>query len=244
MNEGIDNLEPMNRFDIDGIQLDDTLLSEVQEEREDIYEDDDVFSEDELDFDSDNDEMDEEINMASSQETNHQVSRTPSSQGSTNASNVPTSRKIRKSRGKFKGLETFKKIKGYNNAKLLVQIDMEFRRQFGENTDGLVGEIARLETVKDKLEELASQSCHSLVASTPEEVLSFVVGQRSGHVRGQGCGPRPPSKSVAIAATIAGLQSQVKEKEERMIQMEEIISKQREDLNKIQEKLDRQHEEM
>ncbi|MQL85724.1 hypothetical protein Taro_018248, partial [Colocasia esculenta] len=100
------------------------------------------------------------------------------------------------------------------------------------------------ETVKDKLEELASQSCDSPVASTPEEVLSSVVGQRSGHVRGRGCGPKPPLKSATTAATIAGLQSQVKDKEERMIQMEEVISKQREDLDKIQEKLDRQHEEM
>ncbi|MQM20873.1 hypothetical protein Taro_053903 [Colocasia esculenta] len=288
--------------------------------------------------------------MASSKGTNHQVSQIPSSQGSTNASNVPTSSKIRKSLGKFKGLETFKKIRAYNNAKLPVQIDMEFRRPFGENADGLVGEIARLvtlcasfdvsywrdvpedrkdkiyeklldkfelkvgdevcndiyirkiiyeiagrryrdvrctlyhhyqsyatdeerlqnppqdinanewawlamsernkvnrskqETVKDKLEELASQSCDSPVASIPEEVLSSVVGQRFGHIRGRGCGPRPPSKSVATAATITGLQSQVKDKEERMIQMEEIISKQREDLDKIQEKLDRQHEEM
>ncbi|MQM19238.1 hypothetical protein Taro_052240 [Colocasia esculenta] len=67
--------------------------------------------------------------------------------GSTNASNVPTSSKIRKSRGKFKGLETLKKIRGYNNAKLHVQINMEFRRSFGENADGLVGEIARLVTL-------------------------------------------------------------------------------------------------
>ncbi|MQL76995.1 hypothetical protein Taro_009405 [Colocasia esculenta] len=100
------------------------------------------------------------------------------------------------------------------------------------------------ETVKDKLEEFASQSCHSPVASTPEEVLSSVVGQRSGHVRGRGCGPMPPSKLATTVATIVGLQSQVKDKEERMIQMEEIISKQRDDLDKIQEKLDRQHEEM
>ncbi|MQL96728.1 hypothetical protein Taro_029408, partial [Colocasia esculenta] len=334
---------------------------------------------------------------------------------STNASNVPTSSKIQKSQGKFKGLETFKKIRAYNNVKLPVQIDMEFRRPFGENADSLVGEIARLvtlcasfdvsywrdvpedrkdkiyekllvnvysclsefdillelyshliiyiskcvqdkfelkvgdevcndihirkniyeiagrryrdvrctlyhhyqsyatdearlqnppedinanewawlvnyfgsskfkamsernkvnhskqvishvtgrrsfkqvswterneegeepaahelwrlthqkkdgawgsehsrevyETVKDKLEELASQSCDSPVASTLEEVLSSVVGQRSGHVRGRGCGPKPPSKSATTVATIAGLQSQVKDKEERMIQ--------------------------
>ncbi|MQM10192.1 hypothetical protein Taro_043081, partial [Colocasia esculenta] len=37
-------------------------------------------------------------------------------------------------------------MRGYNNAKLVVQIDMEFRRPFGENTDDLVGEIARLVT--------------------------------------------------------------------------------------------------
>ncbi|MQM04581.1 hypothetical protein Taro_037385, partial [Colocasia esculenta] len=42
---------------------------------------------------------------------------------------------------------------------------------------------SKRETVKDKLEELASQSCDSPVASTPEEVLSSVVGQRSGHIR-------------------------------------------------------------
>ncbi|MQL85918.1 hypothetical protein Taro_018441, partial [Colocasia esculenta] len=111
-------------------------------------------------------------NMSSSQKTNHQVSRTPSSQGSTNAYNVPPNSKIRKSRGKFK------------------------------------------------------------------------VGQRFGHVSGRGCGPRPHSKSAATIAIIVGLQSQLKEKEERMIQMEEIISKQREDLDKIQETLDRQREEM
>ncbi|MQM00266.1 hypothetical protein Taro_032994 [Colocasia esculenta] len=38
-------------------------------------------------------------------------------------------------------------MRGYNNAKLPVQIDMEFRRPFGENTDDLVGEIARLVTL-------------------------------------------------------------------------------------------------
>ncbi|MQL86227.1 hypothetical protein Taro_018756, partial [Colocasia esculenta] len=69
-----------------------------------------------------------------------------SSFGSTNASD-PTSSKIKKSRGKFKGLETLKKMRGYNNAKLHVQIDMEFRRPFGENIDDLVGEIARLVTL-------------------------------------------------------------------------------------------------
>ncbi|MQM19640.1 hypothetical protein Taro_052648, partial [Colocasia esculenta] len=140
------------------------------------------------------------------------------------ASNVPKSSKIRKGRGKFKGLETFKKIRGYNNAKLPVQIDMEFRRPFGENADGLVGEIARL-----------AMSERNKVSRSK---------QRSGHVRGRGCGPRPPSKSATTTTTIAGLQSQVKEKEERMVQMEKIVSKQKEDLNKIQEKLDRQHEEV
>ncbi|MQM02750.1 hypothetical protein Taro_035517 [Colocasia esculenta] len=108
--------------------------------------------------------------------------------------------------------QTFKKIRGYNNAKLHVQIDMEFRRPFGENANSLVSEIARLvtlcvsfdvpywrdvpedrkdkiyekllESVKDKLEELASQSCHSLVASTPKEVLNSMVRLGSGHVRG------------------------------------------------------------
>ncbi|MQM08646.1 hypothetical protein Taro_041510 [Colocasia esculenta] len=105
-------------------------------------------------------------------------------------------------------------MRGYNNAKLPIQINMEFIRPFGENTDDLVGEIARLETVKDKLEELASQPCDSPIASTPEEVLRLVVGQRSHYVRGRGCGPRPPSKSVVTTATIAGLQAQLKDKDE------------------------------
>ncbi|MQL91992.1 hypothetical protein Taro_024614 [Colocasia esculenta] len=74
------------------------------------------------------------------------IRQTNDRRGSTNAS-APTSSKIRKSRGKFKGLETLKKMRGYNNAKLVVQIDMEFRRPFGENTDDLVGEIARLVTL-------------------------------------------------------------------------------------------------
>ncbi|MQM07050.1 hypothetical protein Taro_039882 [Colocasia esculenta] len=89
------------------------------------------------------------------------------------------------------------------------------------------------ETVKDKLEELASQPCDSSVASTPEEVLSLVVGQRSGYVRGRGCGPRPPSKSAVTTATIAGLQAQVKDKDERISQMEELISKQKEEVAQI-----------
>ncbi|MQL73482.1 hypothetical protein Taro_005827 [Colocasia esculenta] len=38
-------------------------------------------------------------------------------------------------------------MRGYNNAKLPIQIDMEFRRPIGENTDDLVGEIARLVTL-------------------------------------------------------------------------------------------------
>ncbi|MQL77421.1 hypothetical protein Taro_009822 [Colocasia esculenta] len=204
-------------------------------------------------------------------------------------------------------------MRGYNNAKLTVQIDMEFRRPFGENTDDLVGEIARLvtlcasfdvpywrdvpedrktkiyeklldkfelkvgdeamsernkvnrskqvishitgrrsfkqvswaeEAVKDKLEELASQPCDSPIASTPEEVLSLLVGQRSGYVRGRGCGPRPPSKSVVTTATIAGLEAQVKDKDERISQMEELISKQREEVAQIQEKLFKQKEEV
>ncbi|MQL99229.1 hypothetical protein Taro_031952 [Colocasia esculenta] len=100
------------------------------------------------------------------------------------------------------------------------------------------------ETVKDKLEELASQPCDSPVASTPEEVLSLVVGQRSGYVRGRGCGPKPPSKSVVTTATIAGLQAQVKDKDERISQMEELISKQREEVAQIQEKLFKQKEEV
>ncbi|MQM23569.1 hypothetical protein Taro_056635, partial [Colocasia esculenta] len=305
--------------------------------------------------------------------------RGPLESGSTNASD-PSRSKIRKSRGKFKGLETLKKMRVYNNAKLPVQIDMEFRRPFGENTDDLVGEIARLvtlcasfdvpywrdvpedrkikiyeklldkfelrvgdevcndihirkiiyeiagrryrdvrsilyrhyqsyatdeerlqnpledinanewawlvnyfgsqkfkcneggeppahelwrlthqkkdgswgseqsrhvyETVKDKLEELASQPCDSPVASTPEEVLSLVVRQRSGYVRGPGCGPKPPSKSAVTTATIAGLQAQVKDKDERISQMEELISKQREDMAQIQEKLFKQKAEV
>ncbi|MQL99146.1 hypothetical protein Taro_031865 [Colocasia esculenta] len=209
-------------------------------------------------------------------------------------------------------------MRGYNNAKLHVHIDMELKRPFGENIDHVVGEIARLvtlcasfdvpywrdvpedrktkiyeklldkfelrvgdevindihirkiiyeiagrryrdvqstlyrhyqsyatdedclqnpledinankwawlvnyfrsqnfkETVKDKLEEFASQPCDSPVASTPEKILSLVVGQRSGYVRGRGCGPRPPSKSVVTIATIARLQAQVKDKDER-----------------------------
>ncbi|MQL74047.1 hypothetical protein Taro_006405 [Colocasia esculenta] len=297
--------------------------------------------------------------------------------GSTNASD-PSSSKIRRSRGKFKGLETLKKMRGYNNAKLHVQIDMEFRRPFGENTDDLVGEIARLvtlcasfdvpywcdvpedrkikiyeklldkfelkvrdevcndihirkiiyeiagrryrdvrstlyphyqsyatdedrlqnppedvnanewawlvnyfgsqkfkamsernkvnhskqvishitrrksfkqvswaeETVKDKLEEIASQPCDSPVASTPEEVLSLVVGQRSGHVRGRGCGPKPPFKSAATIAKIAGLETQVKDKDERISQMEELISQQKEEVAQIQEQLCKQKAEV
>ncbi|MQL98234.1 hypothetical protein Taro_030937, partial [Colocasia esculenta] len=100
------------------------------------------------------------------------------------------------------------------------------------------------ETVKDKLEELASQPCDSPVASTPDEVLSLVVGQRSGHVRGRGCGPKPPSKSAATTATIAGLQAQVKDKDDRISQMEELISQQREEVAQIQEKLFKQKEEV
>ncbi|MQM06685.1 hypothetical protein Taro_039514 [Colocasia esculenta] len=70
MSEDIDELVPMNRTDIDGVRLDTTLLGIVQEDKEAIYEDDDLLTE-----------------------------------GSTNASD-PTSSKIRKIRGKFKGLET------------------------------------------------------------------------------------------------------------------------------------------
>ncbi|MQL72121.1 hypothetical protein Taro_004446 [Colocasia esculenta] len=100
------------------------------------------------------------------------------------------------------------------------------------------------ETVKDKSEELASQPCDSPIASTPEEVLSLVVRQRSGYVRGRGCGPRPPSKSAVTTATIAGLQAQVKDKDERISQMEELISKQREEVAQIQEMLFKQKEEV
>ncbi|MQL71457.1 hypothetical protein Taro_003780, partial [Colocasia esculenta] len=100
------------------------------------------------------------------------------------------------------------------------------------------------ENVKDKLEELASQPCDSPVASTPEEVLSLVVGQRSGYVRGRGCGPRPSSKSVVTPTTIVGLQVQVKDKDERILQMEELISKQREEVAQIQEKIFKQKEEV
>ncbi|MQM06856.1 hypothetical protein Taro_039687 [Colocasia esculenta] len=158
-------------------------------------------------------------------------------------------------------------MKGYNNSKLPVHMDMECRRPFGENdkfelkvgdeicNNAHVREIiyeiacrryrdirrtyyshyqayetdeARLqnppndamsernkanrskqltshETVRDKLEESSSQSC-SLAAPTLEKVLTSIVGQRSGHIRGRGCGPRPTPKSVVTAATIAGLQ--------------------------------------
>ncbi|MQM03950.1 hypothetical protein Taro_036741 [Colocasia esculenta] len=233
--------------------------------------------------------------MANSQENNRQIGQMPSIEGSTNECDLPTSSKVRKGRGKFKGIEIFKKMKGYNNSKLPVQIDMECRRPFGENVNGLVGEISRLvfiyasfdvsywrnvpedrkskiyekiwamsernkanrskqlishvigrksfkqtswqerneegeeppahelwrlthqkkdgsweseysrqvyETVRDKLEESSSQSC-SLVAPTPDEVLTSIVGQRSDHIRGRGCGPRPTPKSVVTAATIA-----------------------------------------
>ncbi|MQM04766.1 hypothetical protein Taro_037573 [Colocasia esculenta] len=61
MSEDIDELVSMNRTDIDGLRIDTTLLGVVQEEREVIYEDDDLLTEDELDFDSDNNEIDEEI---------------------------------------------------------------------------------------------------------------------------------------------------------------------------------------
>ncbi|MQL83263.1 hypothetical protein Taro_015762 [Colocasia esculenta] len=241
--------------------------------------------------------------------------------GSTNECDLPTSSKVRKGRGKFKGIEIFKKMKGYNNSKLPVQIDMECRRPFGENVNSLVGEISRLvsiyasfdvpywrnvpedrkskiyekiwdkfelkvgdeicnnahrneegeeppahelwrlthqkkdgslgseysrqvyETVRDKLEESSSQSC-SLAAPTPDEVLTSIVGQRSGRIRGRGCGPRPTPKSVVTAATIAGLQAQVKNKDEEISQMKEMISKQCEDMAVIQEKLENQREEL
>ncbi|MQL84453.1 hypothetical protein Taro_016965 [Colocasia esculenta] len=288
--------------------------------------------------------------MANSQENNRQIGQMPSIEGSTNECDLPTSSKVRKGREKFKGIEIFKKTKGYNNSKLPVQIDMECRRPFGENVNGLVGEISRLvsiyvsfdvpywrnvpedrkskiyeknwdrfelkvgdeicnnahamsernkanrskqlishvtgrksfkqtswqerneegveppphelwrlthqkkdsswgseysrqvyETVRDKLEESSSQSC-SLAVPTPDEVLTSIVGQRSGHIRGRGCGPRPTPKSVVTAATIAGLQAQVKNKDEEISQMKEMISKQCEDMAVIQEKLENQRE--
>ncbi|MQM02449.1 hypothetical protein Taro_035216, partial [Colocasia esculenta] len=99
------------------------------------------------------------------------------------------------------------------------------------------------ETVRDKLEESSSQSC-SLAAPTPEEVLTSIVGQRSGHIRGRGYGPRPTPKSIVTAATITGLQVQVKNKDEEISQMKEMISKQCEDMAMIQEKLENQREEL
>ncbi|MQL76725.1 hypothetical protein Taro_009117 [Colocasia esculenta] len=197
---------------------------------------------------------------------NMKTSRTEVPSRSTNECDLPTSSKVRKGRGKFKGIEIFKKMKGYNNSKLPVQIDMECRRPFGENRneegeeppahelwrlthqkkDGSWGsEYSRqvYETVRDKLEESSSQSC-TLAAPTPDEVLTSIVGQRSGHIRGRGCGPRPTPKSVVTAATIAGLQAQVKNKDEEISQMKEMISKQCEDMAVIQEKLENQREEL
>ncbi|MQL87691.1 hypothetical protein Taro_020238 [Colocasia esculenta] len=141
MSEEIDELVPMNRTDIDGVQLDTTLLGVVQEEREAIYEDDDLLTDDELDFDSDNNEIDEEIAMSEKNNGNHSK-------------------------------------------------------------------------------------------------------QRSGYVRRRGCDPKPPSKSGVTIVTIAGLQAQVKDKDERISQMEELISKQREEVAQIQAKLFNQKEEV
>ncbi|MQM18060.1 hypothetical protein Taro_051044 [Colocasia esculenta] len=101
-----------------------------------------------------------------------------------------------------------------------------------------------METIKDKLEEIASQSCDSLVALTSEEVLTLVVGQRSDHVTGRGYGPRPPSKLAVTTATISGLEAQVTDKHERISQMEELILKQREEVAQIQEKLFKQKKEV
>ncbi|MQM18899.1 hypothetical protein Taro_051901 [Colocasia esculenta] len=100
-------------------------------------------------------------------------------------------------------------------------------------SDGNKVNRSKQETIKDKLEELASQPCDSPVTSTPEEILSLVVGQRSGYVIERGCGPRPPSKLVVTTTTIVGLQAQVKDKDERISQMEELISKQREEVVQI-----------
>ncbi|MQL76765.1 hypothetical protein Taro_009184 [Colocasia esculenta] len=99
------------------------------------------------------------------------------------------------------------------------------------------------ETVRDKLEESSSQSC-SLAAPTPEEVLTSIVGQRSGHIRGRGCGPRPTPKSVVTTTTNVGLQVQVKNKDEEISQMKEMISQQCEVMAVIQEKLENQREEL
>ncbi|MQL91994.1 hypothetical protein Taro_024613 [Colocasia esculenta] len=80
--------------------------------------------------------------------------------------------------------------------------------------------------------------------SRSKQVLSLVVGQRSGYVRGRRCGLRPPSKSAVTTATIAGLQAQVKDKDEIISQIEKLISKQREEVAQIQEKLFKQKEEV
>ncbi|MQL95666.1 hypothetical protein Taro_028339 [Colocasia esculenta] len=122
----------------------------------------------------------------------------------------------------------------------------EFWRLTHQKKDGSWGsEYSRqvYETVRDKLKESSSQSC-SLAAPTPDEVLTSIVGQRSGQIRGRGCGLRPTPKSVVTAATIAGLQAQVKNKDEEISQMKEMISKQSEDMAVIQEKLENQREEL
>ncbi|MQL99530.1 hypothetical protein Taro_032253 [Colocasia esculenta] len=95
---------------------------------------------------------------------------------------------------------------------------LRFRKRAEPETSQIVCfvPIDLQEIVKDKLEEFASQSCDSQVASTLDKVLSLVVGQRSGYVRGRGCGPKPPSKSAVTTATIVGLQAQVKDKDERI----------------------------
>ncbi|MQM09818.1 hypothetical protein Taro_042691, partial [Colocasia esculenta] len=143
-------------------------------------------------------------------------------------------------------LEAKKIFKLVEDAQIKLYPAHELWRLTHQKKDGSWGsEYSRqvYETVRDKLEESSSQSC-SLAAPTPDEVLTSIVGQRSGHIRGRGCGLRPTLKSVVTAATIAGFQAQVKNKDEEISQMKEMISKQCEDMAVIQEKLENQREEL
>lgn len=69
-----------------------------------------------------------------------------------------------------------------------------------------------------------------LVIPNSQEVLTTVLGERSGYVRGRGYGPKPPPKSTVIAATMASFQSQLKAKDDRLMEMEQKMRTMREEL--------------
>lgn len=100
------------------------------------------------------------------------------------------------------------------------------------------------EIVQDKLQVSTTQAIEAsengemLVMPTPQELLTSVLGERSGYIRGRGNGPKPPPKSAITAATYASFQAQLKAKDDKLLQMEQNIENMKDQLTvEIRDKL-------